>query len=593
MIPQSFIDDLLARADIVSVIDRYVPLKKTGINYSACCPFHQEKTPSFSVSPAKQFYHCFGCGANGNALGFVMEYQGLGFVDAVKQLAADYGMTVPDVRSDQAVQVQATISPLIAVLEQASQFYRTRLKTASVAIDYLKQRGLTGEIAARFGLGFAPDDWQGLGHAFPDYETRQDLSQAGLVIDNDQGRRYDRFRDRVMFPIHNLKGQIIGFGGRVIGKGEPKYLNSPETPVFEKGRELYGLYQARQAIRQAGKVMIVEGYMDVVALAQYGVNYAVATLGTSTTSDHLQKLFKHSEHLVFCFDGDNAGRKAAWRALENALPLLTDALTLEFLFLPEGEDPDTLVRQIGHEAFEAKVSHEALPLSRFMLQEVAARVDLQKGRPEDKARFWHEIKPLLNQIAAPTLRNVMWTEARNFAGLMKPKQDKVFERKSGDWKRRNEPPPMPRQEPKGLEDRLLAYLLLRPVFAASKANDLARLRQGMLENAGLQRVLEFLQSSPRLKELDTKSVLQGMPALAEGWRQWLGQSWISALEPASEEAETEFTDICLQLEKQGQIRMGGSQLQDIERKVNASGFASLTEEERASYKQLILEKHKR
>ncbi|HEX7954121.1 MAG TPA: DNA primase, partial [Burkholderiales bacterium] len=347
MIPQSFIQDLLNRVDIVDVVESYVPLKRSGSNYAARCPFHSEKSPSFTVSPTKQFYHCFGCGAHGTAVGFLMEYGGMGFVDAVKDLAQGIGMKVPEEpRSESAQRKAEQGETLHEVLLRAAQHYRNQLKDAPQAIAYLKKRGLSGDIAKRFGIGYVPDEWQNLATAFSDYDGPM-LAAAGLVKSKDDGKRYDVFRSRIMFPIVDVRGNVIGFGGRVLGDGEPKSLNSPETPVFEKGRELYGLYQARRAIRDAGRVVVVEGYMDVVALAQSGVEYAVATLGTATTPLHVQKLLRQADEIVFSFDGDNAGRKAAWRALENSLSQLQDGKQLKFLFLPDGEDPDTYVRKHG------------------------------------------------------------------------------------------------------------------------------------------------------------------------------------------------------------------------------------------------------
>src|SRR5579862_7714207 len=337
MIPQEFIQSLLGRVDIVDVVDRYVPLKKSGANFQACCPFHTEKTPSFTVSPTKQFYHCFGCGAHGNAIGFLMEYSGLAYPEAIRSLAETVGLQVPETRGGGFKSATDAAPGLAARMTEALSYYRAELKKSKPAIDYLKGRGVSGEIAARYGLGYAPDGWQNLEAVFPDYGTAP-LKDTGLVIDSDPGesgekrsRRYDRFRHRVMFPILDARGNVIGFGGRVIGPGEPKYLNSPETPLFEKGRELYGLYQARRAIRDANQVIVVEGYMDVVALAQHGVENAVATLGTATTPVHVAKLLKMAENVVFCFDGDAAGRKAAWRALEVSLPVLADGKLVSFL----------------------------------------------------------------------------------------------------------------------------------------------------------------------------------------------------------------------------------------------------------------------
>ena len=377
MIPRDFIDTLLARVDIVDVIDRRVPLKKAGQNYQACCPFHSEKTPSFTVSPTKQFYHCFGCGAHGTALGFLMEYEHMSFPDAVAALAQDVGLPIPE--SAQEPDRPRPPPALWDALEQAAQLYKQQLKQTPHAIDYLKGRGLTGAIAARYGIGYAPDG-SPLKQVFADYSADA-LAASGLVIDGDRGR-YDRFRDRIMFPIRNIKGQIIGFGGRVLDKGEPKYLNSPETPLFHKGAELYGLFEARAAIKAAGRAIVVEGYMDVVALAQHGVEFAVAALGTATTPIHVRTLLRHTDRLIYAFDGDNAGRKAAWRALENSLEALQDGKEVSFLFLPEGEDPDSYIRTHGQAAFLQLLDTDTLPLSAFLVRELSRNRKLDSpGRP--------------------------------------------------------------------------------------------------------------------------------------------------------------------------------------------------------------------
>ncbi|MSP96758.1 MAG: DNA primase [Betaproteobacteria bacterium] len=411
MIPDSFKQDLLNRVDIVDVIERYVPLKKAGSNFSACCPFHTEKTPSFTVSPTKQFYHCFGCGANGNAISFVMEYQGLGYVDAVRALAEGAGMQLPEFEPRQKKPQEGP--DLYDILERASQYYRQQLKASPKAIEYLKRRGLSGQIAAKFGIGYAPDGWQNLQSEFADYADKA-LKDAGLVIDNDEGRRYDRFRDRVMFPILNQRGAVIGFGGRVIGEGEPKYLNSPETPLFEKGRELYGLSQARLPIREAGRAIVVEGYMDVVALAQHGIGYAVATLGTATSPVHIGKLLRQTDEVVFSFDGDAAGRRAAWHALEVSLPLLADQKIVRFLFLPPEDDPDSFVRAHGREVFEARL-REARPLSEFLLAELKGRVDMDTV--EGRARLIHEARPLLQKLAAPVMQLQLLKQLAELSGM--------------------------------------------------------------------------------------------------------------------------------------------------------------------------------
>lgn len=370
-IPQSFIDDLLNRTDIVELIDSRVRLKKAGKNYQACCPFHNEKSPSFSVSPDKQFYHCFGCGAHGNAIGFVMAYDGLEFPDAIDELASLHGMTVPREQSGSGSygSQPAVSKDLFELMAQIARFYESNLKSASQAVEYLKQRGLTGEVVKKFAIGYAPNEWDQVRRRFgAGREQEQQLITGGMLIQRDNGPgSYDRFRDRIMFPIRDKRGRVIGFGGRVLGDGTPKYLNSPETPIFHKGRELFGLYEVRQAHKEVRRVLVVEGYMDVVALAQYGIDYAVAALGTATTSDHIHTLFRTTAEVVCCYDGDNAGREAAWRALDNALPHLQDGRELKFVFLPDGEDPDSLVRQIGKSEFE-ELLDQAQPFAEFMFE---------------------------------------------------------------------------------------------------------------------------------------------------------------------------------------------------------------------------------
>jgi DNA primase len=462
MIPQSFIQDLLARVDIVDVIDRHVKLRRAGADYSACCPFHNEKTPSFTVSQTKQFYHCFGCGAHGSAIGFLMEYSGLGFVEAVKELAQSVGMQVPDARPEPALRRAEAGDDLHSVLLKAAHYYRAQLKSAPQAIEYLKGRGLSGEIAKQFGIGYAPDGWQNLAAVFPDYGARA-LAAAGLVKQSEEGRRYDVFRNRIMFPIVDVRGNVIGFGGRVLGEGEPKYLNSPETAVFEKGRELYGLYQARRAIRDAGRVVVVEGYMDVVALAQHGIAYAVATLGTATTPLHVQKLLRQTEEVVFCFDGDEAGRRAAWRALENALGQLADGKQVRFLFLPQGEDPDSYVRSCGAAAFEALVDG-AVPLSQFLIDGLLARVDA--GTSEGRARLLQEARPLVAQVSAPLLSLMLRKRLAEVAGVTREELDAQYQIKS-----RPAPAPVRRPPPAqgSLVRTLIELLLLDPRAARGAA----------------------------------------------------------------------------------------------------------------------------
>ncbi|KMQ80610.1 DNA primase [Candidatus Burkholderia pumila] len=414
MIPHAFLQDLLNRVDIVDVVSRYVHLKKGGANFMGLCPFHNEKSPSFTVSPTKQFYHCFGCGAHGTAIGFLMEHTGLTFPEAVKELAQGAGLTVPQEpsfrggggRMESAAPSKAVSVALTEVMQTATEFYRKQLRSAKNAIAYLKKRGLTGEIAQRFGLGYAPDGWQSLEAAFFDYRN-DNLVEAGLVIVSEktdaqgQAHRYDRFRERVMFPIRNVKGNVIGFGGRVLDGGEPKYLNSPETSLFSKGSELYGLFEARLAIRELGYALVVEGYMDVVALAQLGFANAVATLGTACTPIHVQKLFRQTDTVVFSFDGDFAGWRAARRALEAALPHAADNRTIKFLFLPKEHDPDSYIREFGTDGFSEQVDR-AMPLSQFLLNEALA--DKELDQPEGRAKALFDAKPLLQALPANALR---------------------------------------------------------------------------------------------------------------------------------------------------------------------------------------------
>ena len=421
-IPQSFIQELIARADVVDVVGRYVQLKKGGANFMGLCPFHSEKSPSFTVSPSKQFFHCFGCGKNGNAIGFLMEHTGMSFVEAVKDLAQSFGMQVPEDDTDpldrqRAQQQRQRQSTLTEVLGKAAESYRKCLKTSSKAVDYLKGRGLTGEIAKDFGLGYAPEGWRSLASVFPDYQDAL-LVESGLVISNNEEaseeKRYDRFRDRIMFPIRNVKGECIGFGGRILGEGTPKYLNSPETPVFSKGRELYGLYEARNALREAGYVLVTEGYMDVVALAQLGFANAVATLGTACTTEHVQKMFRFTDAVVFSFDGDAAGRRAARKALDGALPFATDVRNVKFLFLPAEHDPDSFIREHGSQAFARMVS-DATPLSRFMIE--VSREGCGIDTAEGRALLASQAKPLWTALPEGILKTQLLGEFADLIGI--------------------------------------------------------------------------------------------------------------------------------------------------------------------------------
>ena len=418
-IPASFLQELLARVDIVDVVGRYVQLKKGGANFMGLCPFHGEKSPSFSVSPSKQFFHCFGCGKNGNAIGFLMEHSGMGFVEAVQELAQSAGLTVPQEQSsaqdrERAAAARHKHTSLSEVLEKASEAYQARLKEAPRAIDYLKGRGLSGAIAKHYGLGYAPEGWRSLASVFAEYDNPL-LQECGLVIvGEDDGKRYDRFRDRIMFPIRNVKGECIGFGGRVLGDEKPKYLNSPETPVFHKGQELYGLFEARQAIRQQGYVLVTEGYMDVVALAQLGFGNAVATLGTACTPEHIHKLFRFTDHVVFSFDGDSAGRRAAHKALQAALPYASDTRSIKFLFLPPEHDPDSFIRSHGPEAFARHVG-QALPLSRFLVEAASQGCDL--GQSEGRAQMAAHAQPLWQALPDGVLKRQLLGELAELAEI--------------------------------------------------------------------------------------------------------------------------------------------------------------------------------
>ena len=448
-IPQTFIQELIARADVVEIVGRYVQLKKGGANFMGLCPFHGEKSPSFSVSPAKQFYHCFGCGKNGNAISFLMDHAGMTFVEAVKDLAQQYGMQVPEDDASpedraRALEQREKQHTLTSVLEKAGDAYRQQLKHSPKAIDYFKGRGLSGEIAKQFGLGYAPEGWRSLASVFPHYDDPL-LVESGLVISNadDEGgeeKRYDRFRDRVMFPIRNIKGECIGFGGRVLGDEKPKYLNSPETPVFSKGRELYGLFEARNALRDMGYALVTEGYMDVVALAQLGFPNTVATLGTACTADHVQKLFRFTDAVVFSFDGDGAGRRAARKALDAALPYATDVRSIKFLFLPQEHDPDSFIRANGKEAFARYVS-EAIPLSRFLIDSAREGCDLNTA--EGRAHMASNAKPLWLQLPEGALKLQLLSEIadlvqltnRELTELWVPAASPAKSSKDGTWRK--------------------------------------------------------------------------------------------------------------------------------------------------------------
>ncbi|MCX2983370.1 DNA primase [Halieaceae bacterium IMCC14734] len=509
-IPQSFIDDLLDRADIVEVIDRRVKLKKTGKNYSARCPFHDEKTPSFSVNPEKQFYYCFGCGAGGNSLGFLMDYENMEFPRAVESLADACGMQVPREESNQKVDKgQRELYPL---LEEAASYYQKQLRShpeRDQAVAYLKGRGLTGQVAKQYDMGFAPPGWDNLLSTLGTSEERKlQLQQAGMVIKNEDGRVYDRFRNRVVFPIRDQRGRVIAFGGRVLGDDKPKYLNSPETEIFHKGRELYGLYHAQKLNRQLQRIVVVEGYMDVIALGQHGITWAVATLGTATSTAHLEKIYRRCSEVVFCFDGDEAGRKAATRALESALPAMQDGRQAKFLFLPEGEDPDTLVRDRGAEHF-LQLVEQAMPLEQYLFESVGQGLDIDSM--DGRARLSKLAAPLLSKLPNGVFRQLMFQALAERTGLEQgalqalvdiPAPTPVPAQKQAQAPPESSKPrqrPVLHQQPQGfsnLAQSAMALLLHKPDIA-QQAGDYSALKQlAGTDIALLVEVLELLQRRP-------------------------------------------------------------------------------------------------
>lgn len=504
-IPQAFIDELTARVDIVDVIDGYVSLRKAGREYIARCPFHEERSPSFTVSPEKQFYHCFGCGAHGTAIGFLMEYARLDFVEAVRELAARVGMTMPQ-NGDTSPRTEET--DLYGVLEDAATWFRRQLREhprgREEGIDYLKKRGLSGEAAAAFGLGYAPSGWDALAKAMAGRHPEERLLAAGLLAKREQGGCYDRFRDRIIFPIRDVRGRVIAFGGRVLGDDTPKYLNSPETPVFHKGRELYGLYEARKARRDLDRLLVVEGYMDVVMLAQHGVDYAVATLGTATTPQHLERLFRFVPELVFCFDGDRAGRQAAWRALEGALPTLRDGRQARFMFLPEGEDPDSLVRKEGREGFEERLVN-AVTLSEFFYDCLTQRADT--STIDGRARLVELARPFLAKIESDVYRHMMMTRL----GELTRVAPNVL---TGMLPAAKAPAAIPRQTPARMREvrrpptlqRKAVGLLLRKPVLAQQEEDYKQLIE--LEIPGVRLLVEMLDLLRENPHFNTASLLE-------------------------------------------------------------------------------------
>lgn len=560
LIPQSFIDELMSRIDIVDVIDARVPLKKAGHEYKACCSFHNEKTPSFTVSQNKQFYHCFGCGAHGTAVGFLMEYEHLAFPEAVEELARQAGMEVPyegGRPGPEAQRASREQDDLFALMREADDYYRKQLREHSgrqQAVDYLKGRGLSGQIAAEFGIGYAPPGWDNLMKKLGTSAERQkQLVTTGMLIEKDDGKRYDRFRHRIMFPIRDRRGRTVGFGGRVLSdEDSPKYLNSPETPLFHKGRELYGLYEARQALRDIPRLMVVEGYMDVVSLAQFDIRYAVATLGTATTADHLQQLFRVTSEVVFCFDGDRAGREAAWRALENALPVMREGRQIRFLFLPEGEDPDTLVRKIGKTEFEQLVA-QAAPFSDYLFNTLSARNDT--ASIDGRAKLFDEARPLLAKLPPGVYRQMMVAQLAQLARLDEARIEAALSQVKQSPREGAAPETVPAQrrsarstgterQPFSPVRRALARLLHNPALAA-EAGDPERFTQ--LEIPGIDLLVSLLETLRDNPNLTTS-------ALLERWRdsehaRHLEKLAAWAPEIDDEALKTEFLAIIEQLDQ--------------------------------------------
>ncbi len=501
-IPRVFINDLLARTDIVDLIDARVKLKKQGKNYHACCPFHNEKTPSFTVSGEKQFYYCFGCGAKGNAIDFLMNHDRLDFVESVEELATQHGLEVPyEAGNGPSPMERHQRQSLYQLLEGLDGFYQQSLRNpqATSAQNYLATRGLSQQVIDHFAIGYAPAGWDNVLKRFGQQkEDRESLMEAGMLVSNDSGRTYDRFRDRVMFPIRDKRGRVIGFGGRVLGNDTPKYLNSPETPIFHKGRQLYGLYEAQKNHPQPARLLVVEGYMDVVALAQFGIDYAVASLGTSTTAEHIQLLFRSTDTVICCYDGDRAGREAAWRALETALPYMNDGRQLRFMFLPDGEDPDTLVRKEGKEAFEARME-QALPLSTFLFDSLMPQVDLSTR--DGKTKLATLALPLISQIPGETLRIYMRQNLGNKLGILDDNQLDKLMPKQAESGTAPTAPPLKRTTMRVL----IALLVQNPQFAAIVPT-LGGLEQSKM--AGLPLFVELVSRCTENPGLTTGQLLE-------------------------------------------------------------------------------------
>ena len=624
LIPQGFIDDLLGRTDVVEVVGSRIKLKKTGKNWSALCPFHNEKSPSFSVSPDKQFYYCFGCGAGGNAIGFLMDFERLDFPQAVEELARQAGVEVPrEERSDRrGPRPSRQDSPLYPVLENAAAYYRQQLRHHAQrrrAVDYLQQRGLSGQIAKLYDLGFAPPGWNNLmSHLATDNTEQKVLIEAGLVVENpDSGKRYDRFRDRIIFPIRDSRGRVIGFGGRVLGDDKPKYLNSPETPVFQKGRELYGLYEARRQNRQLNDILVVEGYMDVIALAQHGVTNAVATLGTATSEEHLKRLFRVVNTVIFCFDGDNAGRQAAWRALQSCLPVLEDGRHVRFMFLPEGQDPDSLIRHEGQDAFRARMQQQAQPLTEYMYRHLAE--EAPPTSLEGKAHLATLALPLIEQVPGSLLRRLLRQALQERTGMAlddlaqpalppaavtaPPAVDDEYDpgyADPGDYRHYDEAPdwdsragisrsgPAPRakraETSRSVESPVMSaarILLHNPHLAglAQQASSLAN--EGDEEAQLLIALIDTLQKNPKLTTIELLARWHGT-ALGVELNRLAEKEWLLNIPTAN--LEQQFFDTINRL-------MAGQIDRQIQHLLDKSAQTPLTTEEKQQLRELIAHRH--
>jgi DNA primase len=577
MIPQDFIDDLIARADIIEVLGRRIQLKKAGREFKACCPFHDEKTPSFTVSPSKGFYHCFGCGAHGTAIGFLMEFDHMSFVEAIEALASMMGVDVPRDESDRPAR---RYDELFSLMGSVENHWQACLRDNPGAVDYLKQRGIDGATAKRFGIGYAPDSWSDVLDKFgKTTEAAERLLATGLVIRKDNGKHYDRFRDRIMFPIRDARGRTIGFGGRALGDGEPKYLNSPETVLFHKGRELYGLYEARQALRQIDQLVVVEGYMDVVALSRHGIDFSIATLGTATTSDHLDRIFRLTDNVVFSFDGDRAGRAAAWRALENALPQVREGRQIRFVFLPEKHDPDTYVNEFGADGFMQAID-EGIALSDFLIGELSSQVDMTTI--DGKARLAELAKPLVNNIPPGVYRELLIDSLADTVGLSAAKLERMLGQARD---RQDRPVPKPADEGKrrrsasgsgrpSVVRRAITLLLNYP----KSGNKLDIEMLAGVKRPGVDLLHDLIETVQKEPNITTAGLL-------ERWRQddkgrHLGK--LAAIEVPAEEDFDASAELAACLE---QLAAAGRR-ERIDFLIEKQKVSSLTDEEKAEFRAL-------